>query len=297
MGEAIDPFSHIEDPFGDIAGPFGDTVDPFDADSLTADQENTADPETVAVNGSQRPRLSRGQYGTDITRDNPSELEQSWNDPADIPMPLQYNPSLVVDSNNSKIGIIGSCLPLSPLSPPRLPRTPKLTPTKRSASKRPTCSLEGGTKIAIRVRKTQIKPTTLKLGMKLLGGAWARGWVFVASVSDNLAAAKAGILQGDAILEINGAVPLWDTAAQQLVEGRAKGLKLSILRGARVLMCKEGDREDQKLVMSAMDFINDSAEGKVTPLFAKAHTPPHPPTAPPPPATKRQEKDPKAPVR
>jgi S1-C subfamily serine protease len=107
----------------------------------------------------------------------------------------------------------------------------------------------------------------MNLGMKLLGGTWGDGWMIVASVKPDLAAAQAGLVLGDAILLINGSTPLWTTAAQQLVETREKGLTLTVLRGARVVLRKEGEKNENEATMAAQDFVRNLASGTVTLTF------------------------------
>ena len=103
------------------------------------------------------------------------------------------------------------------------------------------------------------------LGMKLLGGHWANGWMLVAAVKPGLAAAQAGVVEGDAILRINGTRPNWTTAAMQLIEGKEQGVKLELQRDALVIMQTGGKKEQ----MSTAEFVKQSAAGKIQPLLAR----------------------------
>jgi hypothetical protein len=196
---------------------------------------------------------------------------------------MQYSPSLVVADSPIPGGSMFACLPLSPLSPVL---SPVLGVSTARGSTHNKCSLGGGEKLTITAESTKQEEGSavpqMKLGMALLGGDWANGWVFVGGVKPDLAAAQAGIIKGDAILAINGRKPQWATASQQLVRGREQGLELSILRNAQVIMHKEGEHDDKRVIMSAIEFCEQSSEGKMNALFKKktARGPPASPASP-----------------
>jgi hypothetical protein len=214
--------------------------------------------------------------------------------------PMQYRPSLTVIEGMGDLqetekkggwcleGLIASCLPVSPAKSKSVPVTLAATPYV-SRKHHCQCLLQGGTKHEVQISRTKTKKAGPKkrqewrggkshdtnLGMKLVGGGWADGWLIVQRVVPNLIAAREGILQGDVVLRINGCTPRWTTAAQQLVEGREVGLELIILRGAKVVLCKEGDK--QKLTLSATGFAEQLTSGKLRPLLSSktnALTPP-----------------------